>query len=79
MLKGLEVLMAGCSGDTPTRCDMGLHGPRTLRSFAQKIAKQDVTWIDLYYSPHRNVSWKNIKSFYQSPLGRFFLEDTTKD
>jgi peptide/nickel transport system substrate-binding protein len=45
----------------------------------QKIVKQDVTWIDLYYSPHRNVSRKNIKSFYQSPLGRFFLEDTTKD
>jgi peptide/nickel transport system substrate-binding protein len=45
----------------------------------QKIAKQDVTWIDLYYSPHRNVSRKNIKGFYQSPLGRFFLEETTKD
>lgn len=45
----------------------------------QKIAKQDVTWIDLYYSPNRNVSRKNIKGFYQNPLGRFFLEDTTKD
>jgi peptide/nickel transport system substrate-binding protein len=45
----------------------------------QKIAKQDVTWIDLYYSPNRNVSRKNIKDFYQNPLGRFFLEDTTKD
>jgi hypothetical protein len=25
------------------------------------------------------VSRKNIKDFYQNPLGRFFLEDTTKD
>jgi peptide/nickel transport system substrate-binding protein len=45
----------------------------------QKIAKQDVTWIDLYYSPNRNVSRKNIKGFNQNPLGRFFLEDTSKD
>jgi peptide/nickel transport system substrate-binding protein len=45
----------------------------------QKIAKQDVTWVDLYYSPNRNVLRKNIKGFYQNPLGRFLLEDTTKD
>ncbi|MFP1742370.1 ABC transporter substrate-binding protein [Lonsdalea quercina] len=45
----------------------------------QKIAKADVNWIDLYYSPYRNVSRKNIKGFYQNPLGRFFLEDTVKE
>ncbi|WP_304169783.1 ABC transporter substrate-binding protein, partial [Lonsdalea britannica] len=39
----------------------------------QKMAKADVNWIDLYYSPYRNVSRKNIKGFYQNPLGRFFL------
>ncbi|KAA9000660.1 ABC transporter substrate-binding protein [Affinibrenneria salicis] len=44
----------------------------------QKMAKADVNWIDLYYSPYRNVSRKNIQGFYQNPLGRFFLEDTVK-
>ncbi|MEM5583938.1 ABC transporter substrate-binding protein [Roseibium sp. AS2] len=45
----------------------------------QKIAKDDVNWIDLYYSPYRNVSRSNIDGFYQNPLGRFFLEDTVKN
>ena len=45
----------------------------------QKIAKADVNWIDLYYSPYRNVTQANIENFYQSPLGRFFLEDTVKN
>jgi peptide/nickel transport system substrate-binding protein len=39
----------------------------------QKMAKDDVHWIDLYYSPYINVSRKNIENFYQNPLGRFFL------
>jgi peptide/nickel transport system substrate-binding protein len=45
----------------------------------QEIAKADVNWIDLYYSPYRNVSRKNIENFYQNPLGRLFLEDTAKN
>jgi len=45
----------------------------------QKTAKDDVNWIDLYYSPYRNVSRSNIDGFYQNPLGRFFLEDTVKN
>jgi len=45
----------------------------------QKMAKDDVHWIDLYYSPYINVSRKNIEGFYQNPLGRFFLEDTVKN
>lgn len=45
----------------------------------QKTAKADVNWIDLYYSPYRNVTQANIENFYQSPLGRFFLEDTVKN
>ncbi|AJQ96485.1 ABC transporter substrate-binding protein [Gynuella sunshinyii] len=44
----------------------------------QKIAKEEVNWVDLYYSPYRNVTRKNITGFYQNPLGRFFLEDTEK-
>lgn len=45
----------------------------------QKTAKDDVHWIDLYYSPYINVSRKNVENFYQNPLGRFFLEDTVKN
>jgi peptide/nickel transport system substrate-binding protein len=44
----------------------------------QKIAKDDVHWIDLYYSPYINGCRKNVTEFYQNPLGRFFLEDTDK-
>lgn len=45
----------------------------------QKMAKADVNWIDLYYSPYINVMRKNVSNFYQNPLGRFFLEDTVKN
>ncbi|MCQ8783074.1 ABC transporter substrate-binding protein [Mangrovibrevibacter kandeliae] len=44
----------------------------------QKQAKEDVNWVDLYYSPYINVSRKGVSNFYQNPLGRFFLEDTDK-
>jgi peptide/nickel transport system substrate-binding protein len=43
----------------------------------QEIAKGDAHWIDLYYSPFRNASRKNVQNFFQNPMGRFFLEDTT--
>ncbi|ALI03582.1 glutathione ABC transporter substrate-binding protein GsiB [Pseudomonas sp. FW306-02-F02-AA] len=45
----------------------------------QTMAKQDVNWIDLYYSPYINVSRKNIEHFQQNPLGRFSLEETVKN
>lgn len=45
----------------------------------QKVAKQDVNWIDLYYSPYINISRKNIENFQQNPLGRFSLEETVKN
>ena len=43
----------------------------------QRIAKDDVHWIDLYYSPYRNISRSNVQDFFQNPLGRFMLETTT--
>ena len=43
------------------------------------MAKADVNWIDLYYSPYINVMRNNVSNFYQNPLGRFFLEDTVKN
>ena len=42
----------------------------------QKTASEEIHWIDLYYSPFRNASRKNVKGFYQNPTGRFMLEDT---
>lgn len=45
----------------------------------QKIAKDDVHWIDLYYSPFISVTRTNVDDFFQNPLGRFFFEDTVKN
>lgn len=45
----------------------------------QAIAKDDVPWIDLYYSPYRNISRTNVHDFVQSPLGKFLLETTWVD
>ena len=42
----------------------------------QRIAKEDVHWIDLYYSPFRNASRTNVVNYFQNPMGRFMLEDT---
>lgn len=43
----------------------------------QRIAKNDVHWVDLYYSPFRNASRSNVMNFFQNPMGRFMLEDTS--
>jgi peptide/nickel transport system substrate-binding protein len=45
----------------------------------QAIAKEDVPWIDLYYSPYRNISRTNVHDFVQNPLGKFLLETTSVD
>jgi peptide/nickel transport system substrate-binding protein len=45
----------------------------------QAIAKEDVPWIDLYYSPFRNISRTNVHDFVQNPLGKFLLETTSVD
>ncbi|NDL65458.1 ABC transporter substrate-binding protein [Acerihabitans arboris] len=60
------------------RVEMNVGKRQQMYVDLQKMAKADVNWVDLYYSPYRNVSRKNIKDFYQNPLGRFALEDTDK-
>lgn len=45
----------------------------------QTLAKADVHWVDLYYSPFISVTRKNIEHFGQNPLGRFYLEETVKN
>ncbi|WP_161958836.1 ABC transporter substrate-binding protein [Ferruginivarius sediminum] len=42
----------------------------------QEMAKKDVHWIDLYYSPFRNASHQYVENFHQTPMGRFTLEMT---
>ncbi len=43
----------------------------------QQIVKDDAQWVDLFYSPYRNVTASYVKNFTQNPLGGFTLEDTT--
>jgi peptide/nickel transport system substrate-binding protein len=43
----------------------------------QRIAMEDVVYINLYYSPFRNASRDTVVGFYQNPTGRFMLEDTS--
>ena len=61
------------------RVEMDEAKRETMYIDLQKMAKEDVNWIDLYYSPYRNVTQSNIEGFFQNPLGRFFLEDTVKN
>jgi peptide/nickel transport system substrate-binding protein len=41
----------------------------------QQQGKDDAFWVDLYYSPYRNISASYVKGFNQTPLGGFPLED----
>jgi peptide/nickel transport system substrate-binding protein len=59
------------------RVELGPDKRREIYYEIQKIAKDDVHWIDLYYSPYRNISRAKVQNFFQNPLGRFMLETTT--
>jgi peptide/nickel transport system substrate-binding protein len=58
------------------RTEMDPAKRKAIYDKIQAIAKDDVNWIDLYYSPYRNATRTNVKNFTQNPLGRFTLEDT---
>jgi peptide/nickel transport system substrate-binding protein len=45
----------------------------------QKTVQEDVPWINLFQNPYINISRNTVDNFYQNPLGRLFLEDTTKN
>jgi len=47
------------------------------RSLAD-IARNEVSLIDLYYSPFRNVCSKKIEGFVQGPLGLFSFQNVKK-
>jgi len=59
------------------RVELDAEKRREIYYEIQKIAKDDVHWIDLYYSPFRNISRANVQDFFQNPLGRFMLETTS--
>ena len=44
----------------------------------QRIARNEVSLIDLYYSPFRNVCGKKVSGFVQYPLGLFSFQDVKK-
>ena len=58
------------------RTEMDPEKRKAIYYKIQAIVKDDVHWIDLYYSPYRNATRTNVKNFTQNPLGRFTLEDT---
>ena len=60
------------------RLEMDPAKRAALYADIQKQAKADVHWIDLYYSPFISVTRKGVEHFGQNPLGRFWLEQTTK-
>lgn len=43
----------------------------------QRLAVEDVVYINLYYRPFVNASRDNVDKFYQNPTGRFMLEETS--
>jgi peptide/nickel transport system substrate-binding protein len=59
------------------RVELDPEKRREIYYEVQRIAKDDVHWIDLYYSPYRNISRTNVHDFFQNPLGRFMLETTS--
>ena len=59
------------------RAEMDAAKRKDIYYAMQQQAADDVVWVDLYYSPFRNASRKNVKGFYQNPTGRFMLEDTS--
>lgn len=60
------------------RLEMDASKREAMYAEIQKLAKADVHWIDLYYSPFISVTRKGVENFGQNPLGRFYLEDTVK-
>ena len=59
------------------RVELDAEKRRAIYHQIQQIAKDDVHWIDLYYSPFRNASRANVSGLLQNPMGKFTLEDVS--
>lgn len=60
---------------TEARLELDDAKRQELYNKIQAIVKDDVPMIDLYYSPFSNISRKNVKGFYQNPMGTFPLHE----
>ncbi len=60
-----------------SRAELSATKRRDIYYNIQMIVKEDVHWIDLYYSPFRNITASYVKSFKQNPLGGFSLENVS--
>jgi ABC-type transport system substrate-binding protein len=60
-----------------TRSELDSFKCAVIYNKIQQIVKDDAEWVDLFYSPYRNVTASYVKNFTQNPLGGFTLEDTT--
>ena len=61
------------------RLELDTAKRQELYNRIQAIVKDDVHWIDLYYSPFSNISRKGVKGFYQNPMGTFPLHEMSVD
>jgi peptide/nickel transport system substrate-binding protein len=57
------------------RTELDSDKRRDLYYEIQAVVKDDVHWVDLYYSPFSNISRKNVSGFYQNPMGVFPLHE----
>lgn len=57
------------------RLELDSEKRRQLYYKIQATVQEDAFWYDLYYSPFSNISRKNVKGFYQNPLGIFPLHE----
>lgn len=57
------------------RTELDSEKRRDLYHAIQARVKEDVHWVDLYYSPFSNISRANIEGFYQNPMGIFRLHE----
>lgn len=54
---------------TDARLELDPAKRQDLYNQIQAIVKEEVHWVDLYYSPFSNVSTSSVKGFYQNPMG----------
>ncbi len=50
---------------------------QALYNEIQAKVKEDVRWVDLYYSPFSNISQSGVEGFYQNPMGVFPLHEVS--
>ncbi|MEO3428315.1 ABC transporter substrate-binding protein [Pelagibius sp. CAU 1746] len=57
------------------RTELDAEKRRDLYYRIQEKVKEDVHWVDLYYSPFSNITRKGVSGFYQNPMGVIPLQE----